>query len=107
VALLVRADWLCLMTDVSALYTANPNSDPDAQPIHDVDDVARLHVDTSTRGTQWGTGGMATKLTAARMATAAGCSMVICHFGDPGACLRIMQGERSGTVFHAQPCPVK
>ena len=40
-------------------------------------------VDTSTSGTEWGTGGMATKLTAARIATAAGCSVVICHSKRP------------------------
>ena len=107
VALLVQADWLFLMTDVNALYTANPSSDPSAQPIHEVPDVSRLHVDTSTAGTQWGTGGMATKLTAARMATAAGCHMVICHYGDPGNVLRVLRGERVGTVFQPASTPVR
>ena len=46
---------------------------------HPLAPLAPLQVDTSTKGTQWGTGGMATKLTAARIATAAGCRMVICR----------------------------
>lgn len=53
-----------------------------------------------TQGTQWGTGGMATKLTAARIATAAGCHMVICHASMPENLLKVMQGERVGTLFH-------
>lgn len=60
-------------------------------------------VDTSMKGTQWGTGGMTTKLTAARIATAAGCRMVICLASEPENVMRIMQGERLGTVFHPHP----
>jgi hypothetical protein len=50
--------------------------DPNATPIYEVEDISKLVVDTSTSGTQWGTGGMSTKLTAGRIATAAGCTMV-------------------------------
>jgi len=52
--------------------------DPNAQPILDVEDFAHLNADTKTKGTQWGTGGMATKLTAGRIAVASGCTMVSC-----------------------------
>jgi glutamate 5-kinase len=48
-----------------------------------VEDITRLTADTSTTGTQWGTGGMVTKLTAARIATAAGTTMVICSSLKP------------------------
>jgi glutamate 5-kinase len=61
--------------------------------------VAELHVDTSTTGTAWGTGGMATKLTAARIACAAGCAMAICNSAAPEAVAAIVAGERRGTVF--------
>ena len=44
VATLIRADWLVLLTDVDALYTANPATDPDAQPIYEVTDLSQLHV---------------------------------------------------------------
>ena len=64
-----------------------------------VENVADLEVDTSTAGTQWGTGGMATKLTAARIACAAGCSMAICNSERPEAIEAILAGERKGTVF--------
>jgi glutamate 5-kinase len=64
-----------------------------------VDDVATLQVDISTGGTQWGTGGMATKLTAARIACAAGCHMAICHSDKPCLIPKIMAGEKLGTVF--------
>jgi glutamate 5-kinase len=106
VATLIGADWLFLMTDVNALYTSNPNSDPNAQPIHSVPSLSKLAVDTSMKGTQWGTGGMATKLTAARMATAAGCRMVICHYSEPRNVLKIINGEEIGTIFHPLNNPI-
>ncbi len=65
-----------------------------------VHDITTLEADTSTNGTQWGTGGMATKLTAARMATAAGCRMVICNSNQPEAMSRVLLGESHGTLFH-------
>lgn len=64
-------------------------------------------MDTSTQGTQWGTGGMATKLTAARIATAAGCRMVICTAAEPANIVKIIGGERIGTVFHPTTQPIK
>lgn len=78
VASLVGADWLFLLTDVAGLFTANPQSDPDAKLIPVVDDLAKLSVNVGDAGSSWGTGGMHTKLTAARIAVAAGCRMVIC-----------------------------
>lgn len=64
-------------------------------------------MDTSTKGTEWGTGGMATKLTAARIATAAGCRMVICSYEEPRNIPKIIAGERVGTVFHPTVVPLK
>lgn len=74
--------------------------DPTATPIHEVEDIRRLSADTSSTGTQWGTGGMVTKLTAARIATAAGCCMVICSSDHPESILAILAGEKIGTKFH-------
>jgi glutamate 5-kinase len=107
VATLVRADWLFLLTDVDALYTANPTTDPSATPIREVLDLWQLDVDTSTRGTEWGTGGMGTKLTAGRIATAGGCNVVISHFARPASVLAVLRGEAVGTVFHAAAEPVR
>lgn len=69
--------------------------------------LVAAQVDTSTSGTQWGTGGMATKLTAGRIATAAGCRMVICSAAEPGNILKIIAGERIGTLFHPTPAPIR
>ncbi|GAB4816496.1 hypothetical protein N2152v2_003542 [Parachlorella kessleri] len=107
VATLVQADWLFLLTDVDCLYTANPNVDPNATPIYQVHDLTKLQVDTSTSGTQWGTGGMSTKLTAARIATAAGCRMAICNANNPRNILRTLAGEQAGTVFHPISTPLR
>ena len=67
-----------------------------------------LQVDTEGgAGTQWGTGGMATKLTAARLATAAGCHMAICDAAHPEQLPAIMAGARQGTVFHPHSTPLR
>lgn len=61
---------LCLSRYVKFFFGRCPvQLDPTATPIHEVEDIATLTADTSTTGTQWGTGGMVTKLTAARIAT--------------------------------------
>ncbi|GFH29990.1 PUA domain-containing protein, partial [Haematococcus lacustris] len=77
--------------------------DPSAQPIHEVEDISRLAVDTSTRGTQWGTGGMATKLTAGRIATAAGCTMVICNSSAPEAVVAVLEGQAAPALLYWAP----
>jgi len=65
--------------------------------------MENAQVDTSEGGGQWGTGGMATKLTAARLATAAGCTMAICGAAEPERVVAIVHGERIGTVFRPLP----
>ncbi|KAK5092262.1 Glutamate 5-kinase [Lithohypha guttulata] len=83
-AALINADYLFLMTDVEALYTKNPRTDPDAIPIEVVEDIDALTVDVSSRGSALGTGGMATKITAARLATSAGVTTIITKSSKPG-----------------------
>jgi len=86
---------------VDCLYSANPKDDPAATPIWEVEDISALTADTSTKGTQWGTGGMATKLTAGRIATAAGTTMVICNSDRPENIGAVLAGTpRIGTKFH-------
>lgn len=101
VAALVSAQWLFLLTDVDGLYTSNPQTDPSATRIDVVQDIGALSADVSQAGTQWGTGGMVTKLTAARLASAAGCRTVICKSENPGAVARALAGEQVGTLFMA------
>jgi len=110
VASLVEADWLFLLTDVDRLYSADPRSVPDAQPIALVkrmEQLAGLQVQTGTQGSQWGTGGMVTKIAAARIATAAGIRTVITEGRFPRNIEKILQGEPLGTQFEPQPQPSK
>lgn len=81
---MVQADYLFLMTDVDCLYTHNPRLEPElAKPVLIVKDFTALHVDVSTKGSAVGTGGMTTKIIAARLATSAGVSVVICKSFTP------------------------
>ena len=81
---MVAADYLFLMTDVDCVYDKNPRYHPDAVPIEVVEDVSALVTDTSGGGSHLGTGGMATKIVAARLATAAGVTTVITRSSKPG-----------------------
>ncbi len=96
VAHLVSADALVLLSDVDALYTRHP-SDPAAVRLSEVVDVDDLDVDTSRIGSAVGTGGMATKVQAARIAAAGGISVVLAGFADHAAALA---GQSVGTLFH-------
>jgi glutamate 5-kinase len=108
VASLVSADWLFLLTDVDRLYSADPRHHPDAQPIalvDKIDSLAALNVAVGDRGTSWGTGGMVTKIAAARIATTAGIRTVITEGRSPQNIEKILQGESLGTQFAPQPQP--
>lgn len=104
VASLIQADWLFLLTDVDRMYSADPKTVPDAQPIklvtsHEFD---QLQVDAGSSGSPWGTGGMATKLAAARIATSSGVRTVITQGKQPQNILEILQGKDIGTQFEPQ-----
>ena len=102
VASLVGADWLFLLTDVDRLYSADPRSNPDAQPIHIVEHVEQLEdlqVKIGDRGSQWGTGGMLTKIEAARIAANAGVRTVITDGQHPENLPKILAGADLGTQF--------
>jgi glutamate 5-kinase len=107
VASLVEADWLFLLTDVDRLYSADPRFDPEAEPIVTVEDIDQLasSVKVGDRGSQWGTGGMVTKIEAARIATAAGVRTVITEGRSPINILKILQGEPLGTQFQPESQP--
>jgi len=108
VASLIRADWLFLLTDVDRLYSADPRSHPEAQPIHTIDslaDLTALKAVAGGQGSQWGTGGMLTKLEAAQIATTAGIRTVITDGRQPGNIAKILAGEAIGTQFAPHPNP--
>lgn len=101
VASLVGADYLFLLTDVDQLYSADPRQDPDAQPISRVRHIDQLTAKVGDAGSSWGTGGMSTKIEAARIATAAGTHTVITQGQSPENLLKILAGEPIGTLFEA------
>ena len=104
---LVKAKWLILLTDVAGLYSANPHVDPEAQLIAEVGQVsAELDQLAGDKGSSWGTGGMVTKLEAARIATAGGITMVITDGGIPQNLPKILAGEAIGTKFLPQKDPM-
>lgn len=104
VAGLIDAQWLILLTDVEGLYSANPHTDSQAQLLHEVSEITEDMVHSAaSRGSQWGSGGMASKLQAARIATAAGTTTAIASGRDPRNIPRILAGEAVGTRFLAQP----
>lgn len=98
---IVGADMLILLSDIDGLYTDDPNSNPDAKFIDQVDkiDDNLLDMGKTTSGSSVGTGGMATKLIAARIATSSGADMVIANGNDIDNITGIMAGEDVGTLF--------
>jgi glutamate 5-kinase len=108
VASAIGADWLLLLTDVDRLYSADPTRNPDAVPIDRVANRAALtQLETSIRtdssSSGWGTGGMQTKLTAARIATDAGVTTVITSSQRPQNPIDILNGKAIGTRFDPEP----
>jgi glutamate 5-kinase len=108
VAALVDAELLCILSDVDGLFTGDPRKDPAARRIPVVERITRrLEGIAADTGSQTGVGGMATKLRAARMATASGVEVVIAHGGERDAVARVLAGEDVGTRFRARPRPLR
>ena len=105
VAQLVMADALLLLSDVDGFYTADPNGNPDAEYIPEVRSITReiLAMAGETRS-DIGSGGMATKVQAARIATHAGCSTIIAS-GKVDFPLHALAATGRGTVFRAEGTP--
>ena len=113
VASLVSADCLFLLTDVDCLYSHDPRRHPQlAQPIHVVDNVDKLQADVGSGegggSNEWGTGGMATKLQAARIASSAGCRTCIVHCQQLNRVKPMLAGDTAtGTTFLPLPRPLR
>jgi glutamate 5-kinase len=100
VANLIDADLLLIMTDIDGLYTADPNKDPDARLIPLVEKIdASIEGLVSGSASGLGTGGMVTKIEAAKMATACGITVIIANGRHPDILTRLITGESIGTRF--------
>ena len=102
VATSARADLLILLSDINGLYSTDPHKDPDASLIPEVreltDEILSL---AGGKGSSLGTGGMKTKLDAARICMDAGCDMIIANGSDPQVLYDIVEGKPAGTRFLA------
>ena len=103
VAVSVGADMLVLLSDIDGLFTADPHKDPNATLIERVDGIDDyIRSLGGGKGSALGTGGMATKLRAAEIATEGGCDMIIANGADPDCLYAIAEGKPVGTRFYSQ-----
>lgn len=103
VASLVKADLLILLSDIDGLYTDDPRKNPNAKYIEQVDLLTEdyMNMGKESTGSNVGTGGMNTKMTAAKIATSCGTDMIIANSKDIRIIHRIMDGRKYGTLFKA------
>lgn len=102
VANLVDADAYVILTDQKGLYTADPRRNPDAQFVHEAQaGNPQLEAMAGGAGSSVGTGGMLTKILAAKRAAGSGTSTVIAWGREPDVLLRLTQGESIGTLLVA------
>ena len=103
VAANIQADLLILLSDIDGLYDADPRTHPDAKVIPCVSEIDETILSLGGgSGTALGTGGMATKLHAAQIVTAAGVDMIITNGEHPQALYDILEGVPTGTRFLAR-----
>ena len=102
VAGLCGAQGLVILTDIDGLYDGDPKKNPEAKRISRVEKITpEIEALAGGAGSSRGTGGMATKLKAARMAVEQGIPMAIVSGSDPQSLYRLLHGEDIGTVFPA------
>lgn len=99
-----QAELLIILTDIDGLYTADPRKDPDARLVPVVEKITpELEASAGGSGTERGTGGMATKIKAAKIATEAGINTVIINGDRPQALYDVVEGNSfTGTTFLAE-----
>ena len=101
VAALIHADLLVLLSDIDGLYDDNPRTNPNAKFIEEIDYITDdLEQMAKGAGSDVGTGGMITKIAAARIANDAA-DMVICNGGDMKNLRHVIEGRNVGTIFRA------
>ena len=100
VASIVDADLVIILSDVDGLYTANPQTHPDAKLVSRVEEITpEIEASAGGAGSSVGTGGMFTKIQAAKNASTSGINLVIASGSEKEAISRILEGEEVGTLF--------
>lgn len=101
VSTLVKADLLILLSDIDGFYNDDPNLNKNARLIHEVYEISN-EVENSAKGviSNKGTGGMATKINAAKICLDANINMIIAHGKNPEILYQIFKGDQIGTLFH-------
>lgn len=96
----LQADLMIVLSDIDGLFTADPHKNKNAVLLHKVDDITpEIEAMIGGVGSEFGTGGMATKIKAAKIANEAGCDMVIANGKDPDVLYDIVEGKDVGTRF--------
>lgn len=103
VSSLIGADLLILLSDIDGLYTSDPRKHPDAKLVSYVEKIdEKLEAMAGNEpGSDIGTGGMETKIRAAKIASQTGADMIIANGKDVGILHQIFEGEFTGTVFQS------
>ena len=100
VSTLVNADLLIILSDIDGFYNADPRKDENAKMLSIIEEITpELEECAGGAGTSLGTGGMFTKVSAAKVATKAGVDMVLANGSEPGILFDILNGEDIGTLF--------
>ena len=99
----VKADMLIILSDIDGLYTSNPSTDPDAVRLEIIEEITEeIEALAGTAGSHLGTGGMVTKIKAARIATESGIEVIIANGKDPEVLYDILNGNAVCTRFTAK-----
>lgn len=110
VANLIKADHLMILTDTDGLYTKDPRIDPDAVRISQVEEITEdIYAIAGGAGSSVGTGGMRSKIDAAKIASRSGVPVFIGKANEPGELLQALEGNGRGTYFrnHGTSLPRK
>ena len=103
VATTLNADLLIILSDIDGLYTSDPRKNKDAVLLHTVNEITpEIENMTGGAGSTLGTGGMQTKINAAKIANQKGVDMVIANGSDPDILYDIVEGKDVGTIFLAR-----
>ena len=103
VSVLIEADLLVILSDIDGFYNGNPKENEECELISTITDINdELLSFAGGVGTSRGTGGMLTKIKAAKIVTAAGVNMVIANGTNPEILFDVINGEKVGTLFCAQ-----